>query len=359
MILNKAFCEMVGKTYDECNNKLHPDIWNSSPEEYASDDFVCRKTEKAVIEAGTTLEFDESVEKNGEIIQLKTYKTPLRDYYDNLIGTCGIGRDMTRALVAEHKVSTLLASIPFPILICDTDFGIQKTNSCADRLLSGFGTHIPNYKAWKDLFLCHDTLAKNTDDTVYTYMRGQEITYYSVYEEKIISPSGKHVGWLCFLIDITYERICQNIMNKAVSYDYLTDTKNRRCFYEDLSTYKGRPVCLIYFDLDHFKAVNDTYGHDAGDRVLKDCLAVLKETFGADNVYRIGGDEFTVIASAMDDSELHRRLEDVKDRVRDMDKPGVGLDVSFGISRTEALLDVDTFIRESDQMMYKAKGDRR
>ena len=358
MGLNKAFCDVVGKSYDLCINKQHPEIWDSSPEEYAKDDFICRKTEQAVIAAGKTLEFDESVEKNGDVMQLRTYKTPLKDCYGSLIGTCGIGRDMTRVKLAEHKVSTLLRAIPFPILICDTKFEIQKMNPCADRLLGGYGTTMTNYLVWKDLFLHPDPYAKNTDDTIYTYSRGQEIVYYSVYEQQIIDPAGKHIGHLCFLIDVTYERICQSIMDKAAFYDYLTDTKNRRCFYEDLKGYVGKALSLIYFDLDRFKSMNDLYGHDAGDKVLKDCLQTLKDSFGENHVYRIGGDEFTVIATDVSDLELRRRLENIKDRIRLMGREGAEIDISFGIAKTDALQDVDAFIRESDQMMYRAKGVR-
>jgi diguanylate cyclase (GGDEF)-like protein len=182
--------------------------------------------------------------------------------------------------------------------------------------------------------------------------------YYSVYEQQIIDPAGKHVGYLCFLIDVTYERICQSIMDKAAFYDYLTDTKNRRCFYEDLKGYVGKALNLIYFDLDRFKSVNDLYGHDAGDKVLKDCLQTLKDSFGENHVYRIGGDEFTVIATDVSDFELRRRLENIKDRIRLMGREGAEIDISFGIAKTDALQDVDAFIRESDQMMYKAKGVR-
>ena len=104
--------------------------------------------------------------------------------------------------------------------------------------------------------------------------------------------------------------------------------------------------------------MNDLYGHDAGDKVLKDCLQTLKDSFGENHVYRIGGDEFTVIATDVSDLELRRRLENIKDRIRLMGREGAEIDISFGIAKTDALQDVDAFIRESDQMMYRAKGVR-
>jgi diguanylate cyclase (GGDEF)-like protein len=179
-----------------------------------------------------------------------------------------------------------------------------------------------------------------------------------VYEEEIIGAEQRHIGYVCILIDVTYERICSDLLDKAAYYDYLTDTKNRRCFYEELVAYKGKEISLIYLDLDHFKEINDTCGHDMGDAVLCKCLGVLKQVFGKDSVYRIGGDEFTIIIEGSDDEAIKRGLEVVKDNIRAMAPEHIALDISFGISHTTDLQDIDAFIEISDKMMYKAKGER-
>jgi PleD family two-component response regulator len=84
--------------------------------------------------------------------------------------------------------------------------------------------------------------------------------------------------------------------------DELTGLFNRRhAMYRleeqwALAARYGRPLCVAMFDIDHFKKVNDTYGHDVGDQVLREVVGVLREhTRGTDAICRIGGEEFLVI----------------------------------------------------------------
>lgn len=356
--LNKAFCKVVGKKREDCINQQHPEIWDTSREDYKKDDFVCRKTEQEVIEAGHTLPFEEVVDKGDEVIHLDTYKTPLRDCYGALIGTCGIGRDKTEEHKMSRRLETVLGAVPFPLFVCDTDYGITDMNSSASALVSGYGSAFSNYKVWKDLFLHKDGGAKHTNDAIYIYNEGLNTRYFSVYEEEIIGAEERHIGYVCILIDVTYERICNDLLDKAAYYDYLTDTKNRRCFYEELASYRGKEISLVYLDLDHFKEINDSCGHDMGDEVLRRCLGILKKVFGKEKVYRIGGDEFTIIVEGSNEESVRRGLEVVKDNIRAMAPENIPLDVSFGISHTTDLQDIDAFIKVSDKMMYKAKGSR-
>lgn len=358
VMVNQTFCNVVGKRWEECWNKQHPEIWDIPREEYLSDDFVCRKTEREVLKAGKTLKFEETVSKDGKNIYLETYKTPLTDCYGVSIGTCGVGRNVTETRRNVRRLATVISAVPFPIFICDKDYKIMDMNVPASTLIGGYGTTFSSYQIWRDLFLRREQQSKHTNDMIYTYSEGASLRYFSAYEEKILDTVGEHIGYVCILIDVTYERICNDMLDKAAYYDYLTNAKNRRCFYEELGNHIGKEVDLIYFDLDHFKEINDLYGHDKGDEVLRKCHGVLKDVFGKDCVYRIGGDEFTVILTDTPKEVLQSKLVEVKDRIRSYALEKVALDISFGISHTRDLQDVEAFIRESDNMMYKAKGAR-
>lgn len=98
---------------------------------------------------------------------------------------------------------------------------------------------------------------------------------------------------LCIYRDMTEEYLLEQQLSNNSNTDYLTGLYNRRYFYEyytDLRKYQQ--VSILYVDLDHFKAVNDTYGHQVGDEALRISAEVLKKMFPNDLIARLGGDDF-------------------------------------------------------------------
>ncbi|HMQ28042.1 MAG TPA: GGDEF domain-containing protein, partial [Acidimicrobiales bacterium] len=108
---------------------------------------------------------------------------------------------------------------------------------------------------------------------------------------------------------------------------------------------------------DHFKAVNDAGGHQAGDRVLRDlALCMARELRGGDDLYRVGGDEFAAVLVGITDPQ--QALE-VAERVRAVAR-GAGTTVSVGIaSGLAGELDGDELFRRADAALYRAKGGGR
>ena len=119
--------------------------------------------------------------------------------------------------------------------------------------------------------------------------------------------------------------------------------QNRRYFDDALKEYIDefrridRPVGLIILDLDHFKAVNDTYGHDVGDEVLKSVAGCLREmTRYHDVAARLGGEEFAVVAPNLDDEQLHKLAERIRKGVAAMtvqaDTTQLSITTSVGVA---------------------------
>ncbi len=150
-------------------------------------------------------------------------------------------------------------------------------------------------------------------------------------------------------------------------HDSLTDLPNRVSFSERLSETVARAkrskilVGLLYFDLDRFKVVNDSLGHDAGDQLLR---VVAKRIQGvareSDMVFRMGGDEFTVILEdlryAEDAARVAQRLIDSIAESVHLDKHEMTVTASIGIAiyPTDAT-DVDGLVKGADAAMYRAK----
>ncbi len=103
--VNDAFCRMVGKTKEDIAGRGHCYIWGLTPEQYEQGEFVCMETEIEVMKKGVTCIFDEHVMGPDGIVQLQTYKTPLRDEDGTMMGTVGIARDVTKLKKYEAELT--------------------------------------------------------------------------------------------------------------------------------------------------------------------------------------------------------------------------------------------------------------
>jgi diguanylate cyclase (GGDEF)-like protein len=153
-------------------------------------------------------------------------------------------------------------------------------------------------------------------------------------------------------------------------HDDLTDLPNRTLLYdrmEDALTAAergGEPAALLLVDLDRFKEVNDTLGHDTGDRLLEEVAARLQGVVRrGDTLARLGGDEFAVLLRGLPDrgmaAELAGRLQDAIARPFTLDGVVAVLDASIGIAHCpEHGTDVHTLVQRADVAMYDAKRSR-
>ncbi len=146
VILNEAFGRIVNKPVDSCLYKEHPDIWDIPWEDYESSDFACRKSEEAIISSGKMGVFDELVLTGGEMKQFTTYKTPLFDKLGNVIGTCGIGHDVTNLSNMGIELSMLVDNIPFPMAVLDAGWNTMQMNAALMDLAAVHGTEKLNYR---------------------------------------------------------------------------------------------------------------------------------------------------------------------------------------------------------------------
>lgn len=186
----------------------------------------------------------------------------------------------------------------------------------------------------------------------------------------VVLQKGEDGSPLYFIIqmaDITEMKRGQEKMERLAFYDTLTDLANRRLFNDRLQQAISRTqrnkkaAALLYLDLDQFKRVNDTLGHDAGDALLKHVsLRLQKCVRKEDTVARPGGDEFTIILCDINSiSDASRVAEKILAELR---KPiaiaGQQLVVTTSIGITMAPQDsndAQTLMRNADMAMYKAK----
>ncbi|WP_035165840.1 diguanylate cyclase [Caloramator sp. ALD01] len=181
--------------------------------------------------------------------------------------------------------------------------------------------------------------------------------------------------------DITKEKNDRNEIIKAkqkaeklAMFDYLTRVYNRRAFFvrarEEFSRAKRlkKPVAVILTDLDKFKTINDTYGHDVGDLVLKDFSKTIKSAVRKyDVVARFGGEEFVILLSGVDLEDAYRKAENLR-RVIEQNRVyskkfnlHINYTASFGVAAFEPRKDLalEDLITNADRALYKAKNSGR
>jgi two-component system chemotaxis response regulator CheY len=157
-------------------------------------------------------------------------------------------------------------------------------------------------------------------------------------------------------------------LEEAVQTDPLTQLPNRRAIEKWASKQlrgaarHGFPFWVIVGDIDCFKAVNDTFGHGAGDDVLRQFAEILrKNTRASDICGRLGGDEFLVVLTHVNPEHIETTVSKFREQFAELSFPfqgkSVGVTASFGVAgfHRRDLGDFSTLIRKADEMLYEAK----
>ena len=168
-------------------------------------------------------------------------------------------------------------------------------------------------------------------------------------------------------IDVTEQREREALSNLQATTDPLTGVGNRRVVFEALQEHldpvTGSGCGLLFFDVDHFKAVNDQHGHAAGDQLLVELAGRLKAVSGpGDVVARLGGDEFVLLTPGTDAEGLEALARRVGRGMRVPVCTAAGelaIGVSVGSSIGRAGEDPDELMARADRDMYGAKTRRR
>lgn len=185
------------------------------------------------------------------------------------------------------------------------------------------------------------------------------------------SQSGGREQLMGTFQDITERKLSEDKLSRLANFDTLTGLPNRYLFKDRLAQAmlkaerSGQRIALLFVDLDHFKNVNDTLGHDAGDELLKVIAERIRECVrSADTVARLGGDEFTVIlenlASPRDAGVVAQHVIDAVSAAVRLGAHEVCVTPSIGVTLfPDDGRELETLIRQADTAMYRAKEQGR
>lgn len=190
-----------------------------------------------------------------------------------------------------------------------------------------------------------------------------------------VSPADQNdarAGLVWLLTDVTQERNDRDRLSWMATHDALTGLLNRsafesmvNCQLKSLRSKPGGKATLLYLDIDHFKTINDTWGHAAGDVVLTGVARLMAQSVrAADMIGRIGGDEFAVLLPGCDTRDAARLAEQLRRAVQDgvfsWEGRSLQVEISIGVSLLDRRMeDVSTALHAADRGLYEAKNNGR
>jgi len=303
------------------------------------------------------------------------------DIDGNIIRSIGTIHDITKRIEYEKELE--IASIVFKhssdgILISDKNNKIISVNKSFEKLTgyskeeilgkdpkllsSGWGDNEFYKDMWSSL-LEHDFWSNNLRD------RNKDGSVYEV-EQSIICVRDKNqqiVNFIAISHDITEAKDSESKIHQLAFYDFLTKLPNEKLFKQEVETYlksshyNSEEFAILFLDLDNFKWVNDSLGHQVGDLVLIEMAQKLKSIISEDSILsRLGGDEFIILApyeNLLSISQLANAiLETVKDPIKIQDRE-VNVGWSVGISLyPQNGKKYNDLLKNADAAMYEAKN---
>ena len=391
--VNRAGCEMLGYTREE--------ILSLSMQDLAAGTKYNPIRMKDLLEGKTVIAERDLIGKNGKLVPVEISAKMMRD--GRLIGIARNVVDRRREEARVRFLAFVMDKVSSAVISTDNDLKINYWNKGAEILYG-----------WQEA----DVLGKLVDDVCGTeFMEGQqELAQQSLIKDKtwrgelkqkhrsgkeiwvdasvtlLEDDSGNYVGGVTINHDVTERKLAEDELRRtkesieqinltlrrafereqlASRTDSLTGVFNRRYFFELLgyefsaSRRYERPLSLVMFDVDYLKKINDTYGHQVGDELLKKAANVVRgELRTSDVLARYGGDEFVILLSNSSEQDasmvLERIYRELKSTIISADHKKLGISISAGISSLQPDMEkADQLVMLADRALYVAKNSGR
>lgn len=353
--------------------------WSHEAPLYRTDDL-------SIIESGhSKLHFEESqTTPSGDTIWVRTSKVPLISADGERLGILGLYEDITKEKMAENDLR--IAATAFQsqegIMITDANSKIIKVNQ-AFSLITGYtseevigkppsilssGHHAEEF--YKDMWK-HLNANGSWEGEIWNRRKNGEIYPEHLMITAVHNAQNEVTNYVATLTDTSFRNKADKEIQYLAFYDPLTGLPNRRLLQDRLSqtlvnnSRSQQRSALLFIDLDHFKLLNDTYGHDNGDILLKQVaerlLSCVRE---GDTVARLGGDEFVIILEnlGVQDFEAASLAEGIASKILIvLNVPyliGIHEHIStpsIGIVIIDNQLSINEILKQADIAMYQAK----
>ena len=337
------------------------------------------------------------LKKDGEVIWVIDVVTLTKNEESNPTKLNGFILDITDKKIAQLKaeqehqfLQTIIDSVPDPIMVINSDYSVSLMNEARKEDIKGRTFMNPASPKCYEISHYRDTPCDGAEHacplahvletkTATKVMHNHKFSdgndqFVELAASPLLNEEGECTGIIEAARDITehiqltykLQQQSKQLTHQA-THDYLTNLPNRALFMDRLEqTLKdahrnSTKVALLFLDLDHFKEINDTYGHDTGDEVLKEVsnrvTASLREN---DVLSRLGGDEFTIIMKDIhhydDITTLTQKIKFLLEKPQKINSTLLNLSTSIGISiYPDDCKSAEDLLKYADTAMYKAK----
>ncbi len=374
--VNKAYCQMVGYSRDELLSMRIFDVEaTESPEETAAHIKTVMETGHDFFETrhrhrdGHLVEIEANVsysEIRGGVFFVFVRDISVRKHYEEELKLAASVFNASSASIVITDAKNCIVSVN-PAFTAITGYEPNEVIGRMPNILSSGKQSKAFYcEMWQ--CLARD---KHWHGELWNRRKDGEIYAEQLTINVIAHKDGSVHRYVAIFSDITEKKQAENLMWRQANYDTVTNLPNRRLFLDrlDQDIKKSRrstlSLALFFIDLDRFKEVNDTYGHDIGDHLLIETARRLNAGVrSTDTVARLGGDEFTVILTELAETS---RVEKVAGNIRDLlAQPFIINEIELNISGSigvaiypENSSDANDLITKADIAMYASKRQGR
>lgn len=325
------------------------------------------------------------ITKDGDYRWLEITARPLADEDGVIVGRAGSCRDVTSEVQAwqalersEQRFRLAMESAPTGMAVVDLERRLVEVNAALCRMLGrepswllahGLADIVHPSDEAIDLRLRDEVLSSPSTSATHEMrlVRRDRATVWVQHSVGLLrDEAGVPLSYVSQFVNVTEAREAREALHFLATHDPLTQLLNRRELLARMSTVLGHParagrrLAVLFADLDGLKAINDTFGHGAGDRLIAEAGArIARQVRDDDLAARIGGDEFVVVLPAvgsLDDALL------VAAKVRDaivepvvISGQPLPVGVSIGVALAEEGEDATVVLQRADAALYRAK----
>ena len=393
MFANKAMCEQLLITHDPNEPLGKDDLFFADRERAAHPDNpnwhtfgeLCQDSDAITLRNGAASQFEESGNVRGELLVLDVRKAPFVNELGQTVGVVGTGRNVTEqkaandklrlaSLVLEHSSEALMITDEHNLVIEVNPAFTSLTGYSRSDILGQTPSVLRSGEQDAD-FYRRMWEALQADGTWQGEIRNRRkdgvvfVEWLSI--NTLYDKDGLPHRRVALFSDVTEQKKKEELLWQQANFDLLTMLPNRRMFQDRLGVElkklqrSGNRLAVFFMDLDRFKEVNDTLGHNLGDQLLTQAarriLGCVRES---DTVARLGGDEFTVILTDIESAGSAERVAQAivaaLSQPFDLEGHRVQVSVSVGIAISpDHSSEPATLLQHADQAMYQAKHEGR